>query len=95
MSKINKKFKTAYKADEMKNWVSTNILPHPILGQFVNSTTWNGYSLFMDTKFGTGTIILMDYLVEVDFELNIIGSMASKTIEEALDNEFKKLESKN
>ncbi|MGB9702187.1 MAG: hypothetical protein ACPL1A_05585 [Candidatus Kapaibacteriota bacterium] len=95
MSRINKKFKTAYKADEMKNWVSVNILPHPLLGQFVNSTTWNGNSLFMDTKFGTGNIILNDYLVEVDFELNVIGSMASKTIEETLDKEFKKLESKN
>lgn len=94
MSRIKKQFKTSYKADEMKNWVSANILPNPMIGQVVNSTNWNGYTLFLDTKIGTGNIAIQDYIVDIDFELNFIGSMASKTIEDALDAEFKKLEPK-
>lgn len=95
MSKINKQFKTAYTADEMKNWVSSTILPHPMIGSMVNSSQWNNYSLFLDTKVGTGNIHLKDNFVEVDFDLNMFGSMASRAIEEALDTEFKKLEVRN
>lgn len=95
MSRIKKQFKTSYKADEMKNWVSSNILPNPMIGSVLNSSNWTDYNLFLDTKIGTGNILIQDYLVDIDFELNIIGSMASKTIEDALDNEFKKLEPKN
>ncbi len=95
MSKIQKKFKTSYTAIEMKSWVSMNILPLPLFSQIVNSSTWYDNTLFIDTKFGKGNIILQDNLIEVDFELNIMGSMASKSIEEALDKEFKKLETRN
>lgn len=95
MSRIKKQFKTTYKADELKNWVSANILPNQMISQVVNQVTWTGYNLFLDTKIGNGNILIQDYLVDIDFELNFVGSMASKTIEEALDKEFKKLEPKN
>jgi hypothetical protein len=95
MSKLKKQFKTSQRADDMKNWVSANILPNPMIGQVVNSSQWNGYTLFLNTKIGTGNIAIQDYLVDIDFELNFFGEMASKTIEDALDKEFKKLEPKN
>ncbi|OGU58516.1 MAG: hypothetical protein A2X64_01335 [Ignavibacteria bacterium GWF2_33_9] len=94
MSRIKKQFQTKYKADELKNWVSAELLPNPMLSQAINQAAWNGYDLFLDTKIGKGNIIIRDYLVDIDFELNFIGSMASKTIEDTLDQEFKKLESK-
>jgi hypothetical protein len=95
MRKLQKKFKTAYTAMEMKNWISVNILPHELLKQFVKRVEWQNYNLYIDSTIGTGYIKLIDYEIELDIELSVFGTMMSRTIESTFDKEFKKLESRN
>lgn len=91
MSKINKKFETKKTATEMKNFISVEILPSQAFRSFVSSTEWKGNTLVLSSKFGHGTVTVYDYLVEVDIDLNFIGSLSKGAIEAGLNSEFKKL----
>ena len=91
MSRINKKFKTKHTALEMKNFISTNLLPNPALSGLLNSADWHGDDLDVRSKIGNGVIRLKDYEAEIDINLNFFGSMAKNKIEAAMDTEFKKL----
>lgn len=91
MSVIRKTIATKATADEMKNYVSTKVLPNPALSTMLESATWNGYVLSVNSKLGNGTFTLSDNKVEIYLELSFFGSIAKKQIEDALDGEFKQL----
>lgn len=91
MAKFHKQFQTKATATEMKIFISTKLLPNPALATFLDSTTWEGYTLNIKSKLGSGKIILEDNLITVDFDFNLFGSMAQKTIEATLNKEFKQL----
>lgn len=91
MSVIKKQFKTKHSAIEMKNAISTKILPLPALSAFIDKADWQGDTLFIESKFGKGTIKVSDQLVDIYIELTLFGSMAKATIESTLDKEFKQL----
>lgn len=91
MARLYKQFSTNYSASEMKNFISTKLLPNPALSAFLESTLWDGNTLIIKSKLGSGTIKLEDKLITVDFEFNIFGSVAKKAIEATLDKEFKQL----
>lgn len=91
MSDINKKFSTKYTTVEMKNYISTKLLPNPALGSLLEHTEWNDNILFIRSKIGNGQIILQDYLVEINIKLSIFGSLTKRGLEAALDKEFKQL----
>ncbi|MCX8055290.1 MAG: polyhydroxyalkanoic acid system family protein [Ignavibacteria bacterium] len=91
MAKLYKQFKTNYSALEMKNYISTKLLPNPTLASFLESTYWEGDTLFINSKLGKGKIILENNLITIDFVFSFLGSVAQKTIEATLDKEFKQL----
>lgn len=91
MSTINKKFKTKHSATEMRHFIDTKLLLNPALKPMVDNANWQGNTLFITSKLGKGHIIILDNQVEVNIELNFIGSMAHNTIESTLDKEFKQL----
>ena len=91
MAIIQKKFKTKHTATEMKNAINTKILPNPALSAILESVNWVGNTLHVDSKLGKRTFSLFDYLIEIYIELTLFGSIARKTIEDALDREFKQL----
>ncbi|HOQ48785.1 MAG TPA: hypothetical protein PLV01_03030 [Candidatus Kapabacteria bacterium] len=91
MAKLQKQFQTNYSATEMKNYISTKLLPNPTLATFLESTNWEGNTLFINSKLGKGKIILENNLITIDFEFSLFGSVAKKTIEATLDREFKQL----
>jgi hypothetical protein len=91
MSVINKKFQTKANVSEMKHFIDTKVLLNPALKPMLDSANWQGNILYLTSKLGKGTITLYDNLVEVNFELNFLGSMAKNTLESTLDKEFKQL----
>lgn len=94
MATINKTFKTKYTSIEMKNYISTQVLPNPALKSLLETVRWEANTLYINSKLGHGTIKLEDNSAHVYIELNLFGSMAKKAIESTLDSEFKQLESK-
>lgn len=92
MAKFYKQFQTKSSAVEMKTFISTKILPNPTLATFLDNTNWEGNTLHIKSKLGNGKIILEDNLLTIDFDFNLFGSVAQKTIEATLDKEFKQLE---
>lgn len=94
MGKITRKFSTKHNADEMKNWISVKLLSNELVRQIATKTDWQGNSLYLESSIGNGYIHLRDYEIEVDIELTLFGSMMSRTIEDTLENEFKKIEQK-
>lgn len=94
MGKITRKFTTKHNADEMKNWISVKLLSNELVKQIATKTEWQGYSLYLESTIGKGYIHLRDYELEVDIELTMFGTMMSRTIEDTLENEFKKIEGK-
>lgn len=94
MAKINRKFSTKHNADDMKSWISVKLLSNDLVRQIATKTEWQGNSLYLVSTIGTGFIHLRDYEIEVDIELTLFGSMMSRTLEETLEKEFKKLEQK-
>lgn len=93
MSRITKSIRTNYTASEMKNYVSTEVLPNKALSSLLSSAIWVGDTLKLESKFGRGTIELFDNLVNINIELSFMGSLARRTIEGTLDTEFKRLKS--
>lgn len=93
MSRLQKTIKTKATAIEMKSFVNTKVLTNSTILSLLESHTWNGDSLFLTSKFGKGTIDLVDYQITIDIELNMFGSMAKNTLESALDDQFKQLKS--
>ena len=91
MSKIQKKFQTKHTTLEMKNFINANVLPNPALKPFLETTNWINDTLHVTSKLGKGTIILRNYEIEVDIDLNFLGKMAKGTLESTLDKEFKQL----
>lgn len=91
MASLHKKFKTKASITEMRHFIDTKLLLNPALKPMIDTAQWNGDSLFITSKMGKGTITLFENLVEVNFDLNFIGSMAKNSIEAALDKEFKQL----
>lgn len=94
MSAIKKSFQTKYTAPEMKNYISSNLLPNPALSSLLEKADWNDNTLHITSKLGSGNIFLSDYRVDIDIELSIFGSLTRKGIEAALDKEFKQLNPK-
>jgi hypothetical protein len=95
MSAIKKSFNTKYSAVEMKNYISTNLLPNPALSSLLEHTNWEDNNLFIKSKLGSGYIMLFDNRVDIDIQLSIFGSLTKKGLEAALDKEFKQLNAKN
>lgn len=91
MAVINKTFTTKQSAVEMKNYISTKLLPNPALSSLLDSAFWDGDTLHINSKLGSGNIKLYDYRVDVYIDLNIFGSAAKKVIESTLDSEMKLL----
>jgi hypothetical protein len=91
MSTINKKFKTKASANEMRHFIDTKLLMNPALKPMVDNAVWKGDSLYISSKLGKGNITIFDNLVEVNIELNFLGSLARNTIESTLDKEMKQL----
>ena len=91
MAVFSKSFNTKANRDEMKNYISTKLLPNPALASLLETTIWDGYVLRIISKLGKGTITLTDYKADVYFDLNFLGSMAKTTLEATLDKEFKQL----
>ncbi len=91
MAKINRSFQTKSTAIEMKNYISSSLLPNPALSALLESAYWQGNVLNIFSKLGSGTIALTDYSVTIDIELTLFGSLAKKSIEGAIDKEFKQL----
>lgn len=93
MATINKTFQTNASAMEMKHYIDTKILPQPALKPLLEKVNWSGNTLYINSKLGDGHIILKDNEVEIFINLTLFGSMAKKTLESAIDNEFKQLKS--
>jgi hypothetical protein len=91
MSQLKKRFETKASAMEMKHYINTKLLPNPVLKPFLDTAKWNENILYITSKLGTGTITLLDNIIEVNIELTFFGSMAKNTLESTLDSEFKKL----
>lgn len=91
MAVIQKTFKTKYSAIEMKNYISTKILPSPTLAAIIDKAIWKDNVLEIESKIGNGNITIRDNQIEIYIQLSLFGSIAQKTIEEALDKEFKQL----
>lgn len=92
MARIQKKIPTKHTAYEMKNWISVNLLSNELVRQLASKTEWRENSLYLESSIGNGFIHLRDYEIEIDIELTLFGSMMSRTIEETLDKELKKLD---
>ncbi len=93
MSTINKKFKTKASATEMRHFIDTKILMNPALKPMIENVNWNGDTLNFSSKLGKGYITIFDNLLEINIELNFLGSLARNTIESTIDNEMKQLNS--
>lgn len=91
MSSIKKSFKTKYTAMEMKNYISSNLLPNPTLSSLMESTQWDNNTLYINSKIGNGTIELNDYKVDINIQLTLFGTLTKRALESSLDKEFKQL----
>ncbi len=91
MATFEKQFNTKYTADEMKIYITTNVLPNPALKSVLNDVSWEGNVLRVNSKLGKGTITLKDNLITVFINLTFIGSITKNVLEDTLDKEFKKL----
>jgi len=91
MARIQRSFDTKGTKQEMKEYISTKLLPRPELKTLLDKVEWRGDSLYIDSKLGKGSIALEDYKVITDIELSFFGSMAQKKIESALEENFKQL----
>ena len=93
MARIKREFPTKASAQEMKEYVSTKLLPRPELGALLDKVNWQGDTLHVDSKLGSGTIELRDNLVVVDIELSFFGRLAQGKIESTIEQTFKQLKS--
>ncbi|MEN6295487.1 MAG: hypothetical protein ABFD61_05090 [Chloroherpetonaceae bacterium] len=94
MKEIKREFKTQYNKDEMKNYLTVNIMTNSLFHQFIKEASWDGYTLHLKSRFGYGSIIFQDYLINIEIFLNAMGAIAGRQLESMLDQEFKKLETK-
>jgi hypothetical protein len=91
MARIQRSFATKGSKQEMKEYISTKLLPRPELKTLLDKVEWHGDTLKIDSKLGDGTLTVFDQRIEVDMQLSFFGSMAQKKIESALDENFKQL----
>jgi len=91
MSTISKKFETKASKEELKTYINTKVLSRQELAPLINSAVWNGDVLTIDSKFGDGTVTLLEQEIEVTIHLSMFGSMAKSAIESSLDKGFKEL----
>ncbi len=92
MSRISLSFKTNSTASEAILFINANILTNPIASSILETTNWEKNTLFFTSKFGKGTIVAKDYLVEFEMELNFFGKTSKALIENTISKEIRKLE---
>ncbi len=94
MATIKKNFTTDATASEMKLYINQKILTRSELKALFESAVWVGYTLNIESKLGSGTVVLQDNLVEVVINLSFFGKIAAKQIESGIDIGFKQLQGK-
>ena len=96
---MSKKFKKEFKIDktkaELRQTIDKLIIDLPVLHSIVSKLEWKGDILYFASKIGDGLFRIADQLIVIEINLNFIGSLAIGQIEEKLDEEILKLNSKN
>lgn len=94
MATIQKSITTKATASEMKLYINQKLLNRKELTALFDSATWVGNTLNVKSKLGTGTVVLLDKLVDISIELSFFGKMAAKQIESGFDAGLKQLSSR-
>jgi GTP-sensing pleiotropic transcriptional regulator CodY len=96
---MSKKFKKEFKINktkiEIRQMIDKLIMDLPALRSIVSNLEWRGDFLHFESKIGDGFFQIADQLVIIEIDLNFMGSLAIGQIEEKLDEEMLKLNSRN
>lgn len=88
MATIRKSFESDSTADEMKTIINAKILSRKEVTALFDKAEWNGHTLNVSSKIGSGVIEVHDNRIDVVIELTLFGSAAKKTIETTLEKQF-------
>jgi|JI9StandDraft_1071089.scaffolds.fasta_scaffold1255181_1 hypothetical protein len=94
-STIRKNISTKATAEEMKLYINQNILSRKELTALFDSAVWVGNTLNVQSKLGSGTVVLQDNLVEITINLSFFGKLTKKQLESGIDIGFKQLSGKS
>ena len=91
MSQLKRQIKTKKNKTEAKMFVNKTLLELPMLKSLIDNVEWEEDKLFFKSKLGNGFFIFHDNLIEFEIQLSFMGKLAAKQLENAIDEEFLKL----
>ncbi len=88
MARLKREFETKSSAEDMRAFIDEKILDRKELKPFFSLTTWQGDSLYFESRFCSGSIALRDQRIEIDLELTLFGRLFRKKLDSALERNF-------
>jgi hypothetical protein len=92
MPVIQMSFKTTKSTNEIRTFIEETVLTRPEATMLMHEHHWEADVLHASGSLGTGTISILRNEVVIDIELSMFGVAARSRIEEALKEQFTKIE---
>lgn len=78
----------------MQDFMNSNVLRRTELQSLLPAARWKNTTLYLDSRFVMGTIVLRDNEVAVDIDISFLAANAAKRIESAIEDNIKQLEAR-